>query len=129
MSKIFSYKKREKLKSKKLIEQLFAQGKSFVVHPIKITFMSVENAFEKSNIQVGVGVSKRNFKNATDRNRIKRLIRESYRLNKIALHEHLKNTNNQIAIFLFYVDNELPQFHTLQAKMKTIIDKLINQFD
>lgn len=127
MSKTFSYNKQEKLKSRKLIEQIFTQGKSFVVHPIKITFMPIEHVFTKSNIQVGVGVSKRNFKNATDRNRVKRLMREAYRLNKNTLQEHLKNSKIQLAVFLFYIDKELPQFHTLQNKMVTIIDKLIKQ--
>ncbi|MBX2930383.1 MAG: ribonuclease P protein component [Chitinophagaceae bacterium] len=129
MPKIFTYNKQEKLKSRKLLEELFAQGNSFVVHPIKVNFLLVENNTFKTSVQIGVGVSKRNFKKATDRNRIKRLIRESYRLHKLPLHQHIKSTNKQIAVFLLYIDKELPQLSTLQIKMPFIIEKLIKQIN
>jgi len=129
MAKIFSYNKQEKLKSRKLIEQLFAEGKSFVVHPIKVTYMLIENSLLNTPIQISVGVSKRNFKNATDRNRIKRLLREAYRLNKLPLHQHLQNTNKQIAVFIFYIDKEITELSTLQQKFLLMNEKLIKLLD
>jgi ribonuclease P protein component len=129
MVKIFSYNKQEKLKSRKQIEQLFAEGKSFVVHPIKVTYMLLENSLTNIPIQISVGVSKRNFKNATDRNRIKRLLREAYRLNKLPLHQHLKNANLQIAVFIFYIDKEIAELSTLHQKFLLMNEKLIKQLN
>ncbi|MBW7952366.1 MAG: ribonuclease P protein component, partial [Chitinophagaceae bacterium] len=59
MPVIFTYNKKEKLKSKKLLDELFTQGNSFVVFPIKIFFKVVENKLPDTTIQVGVGVSKK----------------------------------------------------------------------
>ncbi|MEQ9581194.1 MAG: ribonuclease P protein component, partial [Arenibacter sp.] len=77
----FSFPKKEKLKSKKLIEQLFAEGIGVTNYPIKLVYL--KTSFDDGSIcKVGVTASKRNFKSAVKRNRIKRLMRESYRLNK-----------------------------------------------
>lgn len=126
MAKIFSYNKAEKLKSRKLLEQLFANGKSFLVFPIKVIYMELEASHESSLVQAGVGASSRNFKHATDRNKIKRVIREAYRVNKLPLHHFLETQDKKIAIFFLYIDKSLPQKHTLPIKMPVIIDKLLN---
>ncbi len=72
MAKDAGFGKAEKLKSRKLVEELFARGKSVHLFPIRISykFLAVE-ADDKATMQVGVSVSKRNFKRAVDRNRIK----------------------------------------------------------
>ena len=70
-----TFKKQEKLKKSKLIEQLFAQGKSLTIFPIKLIYLEI-NHNSPYKIQAGVTVSKRNFRKAVDRNRIKRLLRE-----------------------------------------------------
>ena len=88
MAGTFSYNKFEKLKSRKQIELLFAQGKSISSFPVKVFYLPVEHTPEHP-VQVGVGVSARNFKKAVDRNTIKRRMREAYRLHKLPLHEHL----------------------------------------
>jgi ribonuclease P protein component len=80
-----TYNRQEKLKSRKLLQQVFATAKSFSVFPVKVFYMPLENT-AAARLQVGVGVSARNFKKAVDRNRIKRLLRECYRLNKLPLH-------------------------------------------
>ncbi|MCZ2299610.1 MAG: ribonuclease P protein component [Chitinophagales bacterium] len=127
MPAIFTYNKKEKLKSKKLLDELFTQGNSFVVFPIKIFFKVVENKLPDTTIQVGVGVSKKYFKHATKRNRIKRLLRETYRQNKLSLHELLNNNNKQLTVFFLYIDKELISYQTLENKMKIAIEKLIKQ--
>lgn len=127
MPAIFTYNKKEKLKSKKLLDELFTQGNSFVVFPIKIFFKVVENKLPDTTIQVGVGVSKKYFKHATKRNRIKRLLRETYRQNKLSLHELLNNNNKQLTVFFLYIDKELINYQTLENKMKIAIEKLIKQ--
>ncbi|MCU0334472.1 MAG: ribonuclease P protein component, partial [Chitinophagaceae bacterium] len=79
--------KAEKLKSRKLIDQLFAQGRSFTAFPVKVVYLAAPapptpDHQHLTPVQVGVTASTRHFKHATDRNRIKRLLREAYRLQK-----------------------------------------------
>jgi len=76
-------------------------------------------------IKVGVSASKKNFKTAVDRNRIKRLLKENYRLNKHPLHQYIKDSGKQIALFFMYIDKALPENELLQRKMPLVIDKLI----
>ena len=84
MAKTFGLGKRERLKSRKQIDNLFAEGKSFAVFPIRVTYSFMPTDGD-ALVQIGVTVSKRNFKKAVDRNRIKRLFREAYRLQKAEL--------------------------------------------
>lgn len=125
MAKTFSYNKTEKLKSRKLLEQLFAQGKTFLVFPIKVFYLPISQAENEVLVQAGVGTSSRNFKNATDRNRIKRLLREAYRLNKLPLHNFLQEQEKHVAVFFLYIDKTLPQQNILQQKMPLVLDKLM----
>lgn len=71
--------KSARIKSRASLEQLFASGKSFSIFPIKIFYNASDFENSKAPVQIGVGVSARNFKKATERNRIKRLLRETYR--------------------------------------------------
>jgi ribonuclease P protein component len=75
--------------------------------------------------KVGVSASARNFKKAVDRNRIKRLLREAYRLNKAVLVEHLEKTGQQFGIFIIYTDKVLPEYPVINQKMQVILSKLI----
>lgn len=128
MSKLFSYQRKEKLKSRKLMDQLFAAGKSVSVFPVKAMFNEIDAALD-FRVKAGVGVSSRNFKKAVDRNRIKRLLREAYRLNKQPLLDFATANNKKIAVFFLFVDKILPDFETLQNKMPALIDKLIKQLN
>jgi ribonuclease P protein component len=127
MAKTFSYNRAEKLKSRKLLEQLFANGKSFLVFPIKVFYLPITDGATVSLVQAGVGTSSRNFKHAADRNRIKRLIREAYRLNKLPLHEFLTTQQKKVAVFFLYIDKALPQDNIVQQKMPLVLDKLMKQ--
>ena len=120
----YQFSKKEKLKSRKLIEKLFAEGSTFLVFPIKVVFLIVDEPMDNP-IKVGVSASSKKFKNAVDRNRIKRLIKENYRLNKLPLHDYLSETNKQVAVFFMYIDKALPENALLQRKMPILIDKLI----
>lgn len=117
----FTFNKKEKLKSQKLIEQLFAQGQSVVAHPLRMVYIKTEfNTPVK--IKAGVSVSKRHFKKAVDRNRIKRLIREAYRLQKAA---YVDNISGQYALMILYIGKDGTDFETVSKKMTVLMDKFI----
>jgi ribonuclease P protein component len=106
------------LKSRKEVGILFASGKSVGVFPMRITFRFLPLAEgEKSGLQAGVSASKRNFKRAVDRNRIKRLLREAYRLQKKELLLHLEKEGLKGFVFFMYVDKTLPSFATVFQTM------------
>ena len=123
--KVFSYDKKEKLKSRKQLEDIFTSGKMFTVFPIKVFFKKVEE--QDAIIKTGVGVSKRLLKKAVDRNRVKRLLRETYRTEKVLLQNALSGSNKKIKMFFLYIDTTLPTLKMLQQKMKTVIEKLTNE--
>lgn len=126
MAGTFSYNKFEKLKSRKQIELLFAKGKSIASFPVKVFYLPVEHT-PVHPVQVGVGVSARNFKKAVDRNTIKRRMREAYRLHKLPLHEHLVAQQKSVVVFILWIDKQMPTTATLQDLMPTVIEKLIKQ--
>ena len=119
----YTFKKSEKLKSKKLIEQLFVEGKSVSVFPLRLVYLqtSLDN---NVSTKAGVSVSKRNFKKAVDRNRVKRLLREVYRLNK---GQFFNNTTTQYAFMILYIGAEIPDFNVLESKMKLLFEQFSNK--
>ena len=121
MASTYSYNKTEKLKSRKTLNELFTKGKSFSVFPVKLFYTIAEN---DQAIKAGVGVSARNFKKAVDRNRIKRLLRECYRLNKLSLHTTVASKQKGVSVFFLYVGKELPEYAMLNEKMQAALTKL-----
>lgn len=118
-----TYSKKEKLKSKKLIDQMFAEGQSVSAFPLRMVYKST--AFEDQIIaKTGVSVSKRNFKTAVDRNRIKRLLRESYRLNKA---NYFNNLTTQYALMILYIGKDKPTFTEVETKMNQLFEKFLNK--
>lgn len=117
----YFFKKAEKLKSRKLIGLLFQKGKTFSVFPFKVFYLN--NSIGKG-LQTGVGVSSRNFKKAVDRNRIKRLMREAYRLQKNELQNKIESKEQSLAVFVLYVGKELPDYSLVFEKFQSIIQKL-----
>jgi len=113
-----TFTKAEKLKSRKVIEQLFSEGKSINKFPLKVFYVRLENA---QMHQAAFAVPKRNFKLAVSRNRIKRQIREAYRL-----HKHmLKDTSGTQFAFLFlYISKDKPQYEHLERQMVTLLKKV-----
>ena len=128
MANKFSYSAKEKLKSRKLLDELFASGKSFSIFPVKVFYKEVKAPIDFP-VKVGVGVSSKKFKKAVDRNRIKRLLRECYRLHKFPLSEYAKKENRQFSVFFLYLDKTLPTQSGLLEKMPLLIDKLIKQWN
>lgn len=117
-----TFKKQEKLKKSKLIELLFAQGKSVTVFPVKLIYLETDHK-SPYKIQAGVTVSKRIFTKAVDRNRIKRLLREVYRKNKFMIYDS-ENTKKHIFMFIYLGKTEF-EYHVLEDKMKLLLQKFI----
>ncbi len=128
MSKPFSYNKQEKLKSRKLLERLFSKGRSFSIFPLKVFYLQPEEKLD-FYIKIGVGVSARNFKKATQRNHVKRLLREAYRTEKTPLHQFLREQNKQAAVFILYIDKGEPVFATIKEKMPAALKRLIKELN
>jgi len=123
--KQFSYNKTEKLKSRKQTEELFSKGKSFTIFPLRVLYLPIQQ--QEGSVKAGVGVSSRNFKKAVQRNRIRRLLREAYRTEKIPLYHQLENTGGHLNLFLLYIGKEMPEYVLLKEKMRLIIQRLIKE--
>jgi len=121
-----TFKREEKLKKSKLITQLFAEGNSISVFPIKLIYLQVDHD-SPYKIQAGVSAAKRNFNKAVDRNKIKRLIREVYRKNKNILYDFL-NTNNINCIFsVIYISKKILPYKEFENKILLLLQKLIKE--
>lgn len=110
----------------KAIQQLFKEGKSFSHFPLRVVYM--ENERQDCSLQAGFSVSKRHFKRAVDRNRVKRLMRESYRLQKNNLAKELEKAHNKIAVFFIYTSGDLPVFNELYEKVGNAISRIEKTF-
>ena len=117
-----TFKKQEKLKKSKLIDQLFAEGKAVTAFPIKLIYLKIEHE-SPYKIQAGVSASKRNFKKAVDRIRIKRLLREAYRKNKYLIYES-EHTKKHIFMFIYLGKKEV-DYHIIEEKMQIILQKFL----
>lgn len=119
----FTFPKKEKLKSKKLIEKLFLEGKAVTAFPIRLLYL--QTTFEDgSKIKTGVSVSKRNFKKAVDRNHIKRLLREAYRLNKP---EYFNNITTSYAFMILYLGKDDADFDSVNSKLKIVFKMFLEK--
>ncbi|MBI1341892.1 MAG: ribonuclease P protein component [Terrimonas sp.] len=123
----FKLTRNERLKSRKLIDQLFSEGVSFSLHPFRVLYMVHPRGSvgPQSNLQFGVGVSARHFKKAVDRNRVKRLTREAYRLQKQELQAQAKLKGKILYVFFIYTGKELPDYHFLKEKLGIALQKLV----
>lgn len=124
MKKKFTLGKNERLKSRKLIDELYSKGKRFIATPLQVVYMPAE-----TGLKAGAGVSSRNFKRAVDRNRIKRLIREAYRLQKIPLQELLRSQQKGLVIFFTYTQKEMPEYGKIAAAIQKSLKKLLEKIN
>ena len=119
--------KEERLKSRKTIELLFREGKAFTIFPFRVIYLRRDLAEvpQLVQLQAGFTVSTRHFKNATDRNRIRRLVKESYRLQKHQLLQQYEGKETGLSVFFIYVGKEVPLHELIREKMNGVLQRLI----
>ncbi len=111
--------KRERMVSRKLIETLFSgkSSMSMAAFPLRVVYMKMERKEDKASVQLLVSVSKKRFKHAVDRNRVKRQVREAFRKHKQVLYETLPTTDQLLIAFIWLADQHSPT---------QVVDKRVN---
>lgn len=118
-----TFGKAEKLVSRKLMNQLFSEGKSFFIPPFKVLWLDTP-IDAKTPAQLLISVPRRNFKHAVDRNRIKRLVREAYRLHKNPLYAVLSSQGIQCVIALVMTGRNMPDYKEAEEIIMLILQRL-----
>ena len=123
-----TFSKHERLKSRKFITRLFQEGQSFIAYPLRVVWLPVEKLAHQEEdgppAQVAISVPRRAFPSAVQRNRLKRRIREAYRLHKDVFYEQLLSSDQRIALMLVLVAREELDF----AEMENGVLKMIRKF-
>jgi ribonuclease P protein component len=117
----------ERLKSRKTIERLFRDGRHFMLFPFKVYYLFSAAGEAAPPLQAGFAAGSRHFKKAVDRNRIKRLTKEAYRLQRGDLQQHLQVTHRSLVLFLVYTGKDLPAHSLISEKIGVILQKLIKE--
>ena len=123
----FTYPKTEKLKSKTTIDLLFSKGKSVSKYPLRLVFVESDYGIPEDSdqkLKMGVSVSKKYFKHAVDRNYFKRVLRETYRLNK---HILIDNLDKKYAFMFFYQTKERLSYQEIHTKTIQLFEKFVQQ--
>lgn len=123
-----SFSKSEHLCGEKRITRLFTQGEAFIAYPLRVVYI-LEPKKDDEPVSVMVSVPKKRFKRAVKRNRLKRLMREAYRLNKQPLIEKMEEKGMQLHIAFNYVSDDELDFEKVEKKMKLAIQKLLAKID
>lgn len=118
----FSFSKNEKITSKDKIDKLYKSGKPVKAFPLYAKYIIVNTQI--TTCQILISVSKKKLRKAVDRNKIKRLIREAYRLNKSSLLETITKNNLKIAIVINYSLSEITDYATINNSVLKLINKI-----
>lgn len=121
--KRLSFTKDERLCSKILIEELFLKGKKQKTFPFVATYLPIkaDNNDWESQVKIVVSVPKRRVKLAVGRNKLKRQIKEAYRLNKTEFYSNLKEKETNLALFLIYIGKENENYSFIEKKIKVLL--------
>lgn len=132
--RVYTFGKNEHLCKHLLIDQLFkGHAKAMTAWPIRMVYLLVDkNEEQEQSVQVLISVSKRFFKRAVKRNRVKRQIREAFRYNKIALESQMRELpGKQLLVAFIWQDSKLHESAEINAKMqqqmKRLVEKLQNE--
>ena len=135
MSKVFTYQKTDKLKSRKQTQHLFSTGQAINVFPIRLIYTiepiesTAANLSLTSILQAGVGAPSRTFRKAVQRNRVKRLLREAYRLEKPNFISQAALDNKRVNLFFLYTDALVLTQVEIQGKLKEALSILVTKLN
>lgn len=118
-----NFSKDEKLKSRKMIGNIFSDGRVVKAFPIRIQFVFHNNT-DVPVCQMGVSVPKRNFKKAVDRNRIKRQLREAFRLHKHDFYLQLEHADKRIALMVIYTSPEKLEYSRIESALIKAVSQI-----
>jgi len=122
---MYTFKKEERLCNKKLIDELFHKGSSFLCYPFKASWLIVDDAVQTVPAQILISVSKRRYKHAVDRNTVKRRLREVYRLNKQQhFYDLLATSNKKIILSIGYIGKQIESSELFDKKMVKLLKQL-----
>ncbi|MCC7050638.1 MAG: ribonuclease P protein component [Bacteroidia bacterium] len=119
-----TFSKDEKLTDLRIIDELFKKGKSFSFPPLKILLLPLTVLENKATIQVLISVPKKSVKKAVNRNKIKRRLREIYRLNKATFFTFPGNNNQSFALAIIYYGKPDIDYETLTKNAHKLFDKV-----
>ncbi len=119
-----TFSKQERLKSKKLIGELFEKGRSIDARPLKMIWMQADEAGDYPAL-ASFSVSKKNFPRAVDRNRIKRLMREAYRLQKADFYQRLNEKKARFIFMLIFTGRKIPVYGEVFEKVGVVLDGIV----
>ncbi|WP_165871561.1 ribonuclease P protein component [Flaviaesturariibacter flavus] len=120
--------RRQKLKSRSAIDALFRGGQRFSVFPVLSWYRWAPAEGRDSGIGVGFSCSKKHFKKAVDRNRVKRLMREAWRLQKAELLAFATENGLKLEVFFIYIDKTLPEYETIFAAVGKSLRQLKKKY-
>ena len=123
----FTFNKEERLCSRQLIDRLYTEGHRLMAFPYSVQWLCLgtDTNHGKSNLcQVMIVAPKRKFKHAVDRNRVRRLTRECYRLRKPTFYQFLQEHNLQLVFSMVYIHNEIMSYDQLGHKMDKLLSSL-----
>lgn len=135
MPSVFTYKKTDKLKSRKQTQHLFSTGQAINVFPIRLIYTiepissTAANLSLTSLLQAGVGAPSRTFRKAVQRNRVKRLLREAYRLEKPNFISQASLENKRVNLFFLYTDALVLTQVEIQGKLKEALSILVTKLN
>lgn len=112
------------MKSRKTIGLMFRKGKSFGMYPLRLIWQEMPQSEEQgASIQLAVAVPKKNFPHATDRNLMRRRVREAYRINKYFIYEKMQGTGRNFAWMVLYTGKEASDYQEIESKMRRLLRK------
>jgi ribonuclease P protein component len=123
--KNYSFSKQERIYRRNDFRKLLTEGKSFYHYPFKCIYLWKEATVFSGRI--AISVSKKKFKNAVDRNKIKRLIRENYRLEKHVLYQEYVDSKQSVDILIIYIGTKIHSFSIFKIQIIELINKMIKK--
>lgn len=126
MNRQYTFEKKERISSRTEISLLFEKGKGFIACPFRVVYIEQQPS-SGAKASVLISVPKRKFKLAVKRNRIKRLVRECYRLNKTDFLNCMEENKTGLLIAFLFTGNEMPKYSAVESAVKKSLCELKNR--